>query len=621
MPRIVASFLIVVYLFTAVPVWARKPGEKPAALDAAPSRSRACNHEVVDRIRNLHAVIIDMADKAHDAGQYSLHLHRTSRWVGYKHVEVEVRDVEDISKTTLRTIASLSFSLDSLPDDQSKLKAVTLDSTYENAVNQILDYAHVSLDYERMENVFTAYWRSRAMLTYSVNGAQPLRNYWDNITRHHLDERYAEVGDALRSLEIPEHLYARSCATATPATIDDPCEVSAITDLHATITRMGETAQDAGRISRDLHATTRSRPYKRVENDWISLTEKVNPTLNKLENLALRLNDAPADDKIDATLTLIATYQNAVEQFVEYTHFATYYERNENEAVVNTYGLMLGRSGTAPQGLPLDGGVLGMPYSPLGSYEPDTRAVLAFGTTRDSIKASITTTAMNLFEAKYTEADDALRNLKLPEYRYSKACGTTPPALSIAPLTDPCRANGTIIGVRAGIVRLGDEVRDMDSTARRLHRTSRSRPYKYVEREWIDVKTRSSPLLDTLSDLLTALDSAPDDEKKQAAVDLTHTYQTSLNRFIDSGHLAAYYERMQNGLSQSFYATSLNQLNFGVNQMTPRSSGDIIARDYLESKVLQPNDVFRSLRLPEYRYGKLCKIAIYPIKVKRISKR
>jgi len=257
-PRIVASFLIVAYFFTAVPVWARRPGTKPAALDAVPSSpSNACGPDIVDRVRDIHAVILDMAKKAHDAGQSSMRLHRTSRWVGYKHIESKPRR-RGHSKTTLRTIADLSFTLDSLPDEESKINAETLSATYENAVNQILDYAHVSLDYERMENFFTGHFRTRMFLTYSVNGAQPLRNYWDNITRHHLDERYTEVGDALRSLEIPEHLYARSCAPATiAATIDDPCEVSALSALHATVVHMGKTAQDAGRISRDLHTTNR----------------------------------------------------------------------------------------------------------------------------------------------------------------------------------------------------------------------------------------------------------------------------------------------------------------------------------------------------------------------------
>jgi len=154
----------------------------------------------------------------------------------------------------------------------------------------------------------------------------------------------------------------------------------------------------------------------------------------------------------------------------------------------------------------------------------------------------------------------------------------------------------------------------MDATARRLHRTSRSRPYKYIEKKWIDVKVRSSPLLDELSDLLVALDAAPDDEKKQAAADLAQTYQTTLNRFIDSAHLAAYYERQENSLSQSFYDIGMNKLNFGVNHAGARNGGDLVARDYLESKVLQANDAFRSLKLPEYRYGKLCKIALSPIR-------
>lgn len=625
MPRIVASFLIVVYCFAAIPVWARLPDEKRGTTNDALSSSKACDRKLVDRIRDLHVVVLAMGAKAHDAGQYALHLHRTSRWVGYKHVEAAVRDVEDISKTTLHTIADLSFYLDTLPDDESKVDAVTLAAVYENAVTQILDYAHVAADYERTQNSFMAFFKTRMTLTYSTDGSQPLRNYWDTITRHHLDERFTEVGDALRSLEIPEHLYVRSCAPATPmtnaATQNDPCPVSAIAALHATVTRMGEEAQDAGRTSRDLHATTLSRPYRRVERDWTAMSEKAEPTLDKLANLALRLNDAPDSDKKVATLTLVAAYQNAVEQYIDYAHYATYYERAENEAFTNTYGFMLGRSGTAPGGFAPDGGVLGMPFAPLGSIEPDTRAKLGFGLMQDSVKSNQQSTAMNLFEAKYTEADDALRSLKLPEYRFSQACGTPAPVLSIAPLADPCSANGTILGLRAGIVRLGDEVRDMDASARRLHRTSRSRPYKYIEREWIDVKTRSSPLLDTLSDLLAALDAAPDDAKKQAAADLTHAYQTSLKEFIDSGHLAVYYERAENSLSQSFYHMSLNKLNFGVNQAAPRNGGDITARDYLESKVLQPNAAFRSLKLPEYRYAKLCKIALSPIKISRVGER
>jgi hypothetical protein len=212
--RIVAVCLIIAYFFTAVPVLARRHaeaqvGEPAAELDARPTPNSAC--DLVNPLRDIHAIVIDLAEKAHDAGQFSLNLHRTSRWVGYKHIEVEVRDLEGIAKTTYRTIASLSFSLDALPDDNAKLAAATLASTYQNAVSQIADYGHAALDYERTENAFSKL-RTTTTFTYSIPDYWKLRTYWDNITRHHLDERYTEVGDALRSLEIPEHIYARSCA-------------------------------------------------------------------------------------------------------------------------------------------------------------------------------------------------------------------------------------------------------------------------------------------------------------------------------------------------------------------------------------------------------------------------
>jgi hypothetical protein len=409
-------------------------------------------------------------------------------------------------------------------------------------------------------------------------------------------------------------------------TIENPCEVTdRLADLRTTITGMGEKAVDAGHVSRGLHATARWRPYKRVENDWIALTDKVNPTLDELANLALRLNDSPDGGKKDATLNLIASYQNAVEQFVDYTHFATYYERNQNFAFTNSYGLRLGGGGGAylsrgTGGLSLGDGVLGMPNAPLGSIEPDTRSFFAFGTARDNTKSNMVTTALNLFDAKYTEADDALRGFKLPEYRFSRACRTAPPRISMQFTADPCRVSKNILDMHVSIARLGEEVRDMDRTARRLHRTSRSRPYRYIEKKWSDVTTSSSPLLDELSDLLVALDAAPENAQKKAAQDVATAYQSAVETFIDSGHLAVYYQRGENLLGASFYSDS-GSLSFGVPVAAVRNNADLVARDYLESKILQTNNAFRSLKLPEYRYGKLCKIALSSVKMRKIGKR
>jgi hypothetical protein len=177
---------------------------------------------------------------------------------------------------------------------------------------------------------------------------------------------------------------------------------------------------------------------------------------------------------------------------------------------------------------------------------------------------------------------------------------------------NPCAFSESMRDVHTSFIKISETIRGADITDVRLHHTSRSAPYRQVERAWAYVTEHNDPLLDHLTDLQIALDTANDDDKKLAALDLISAYQNALTQMYDYAHLVTAYERTENALSKFYSRRAKGYIqwgsgaNFGVVGDVTRTGGDNATRDLLTEKSTLFTDALLSIKLPEYRYARFC---------------
>jgi hypothetical protein len=541
----------------------------------SPSISNPC--DLSTRFIALRRDIAKIADTAKDAGNTAERLRRTSRHAPYKHVEQAWLDVTALSKPALDELSDFPSALSALSDSTRSRAALNLISADQSALERIDDYTHAAVAFERTENAMALQYRrtwGRDQLELSFSTPEMASRMRINLyARQQLNVRFTEVDDALRSLKIAEHHYGKAC-NAWPtsiATISDPCTLThKLLGIHLSILQLSEEAHNAGSTAERLHKTSLIRPYNKIERAWFNISARSNTLLHTLSSLFISLSDAPNSNSKEATMSMIVAYQNSLEHIVHYTNYALYYERAENEASYN-----------------------------------DTPKILTFGVTNQNNKAVVERAGSLLFDGAATEIGDAVRALKLPESSYASACDAHVLMKNDISVYNPCELTERFVEVRTLINDLKNEAKDAGSTAKGLHHTSRSVPYKRVEKEWIDVKKRADSLLDTLSDIPPIIRSDTNDMRKQAAMDVINAYQDSVEQIVDYTHLAVDYERAENSVSNRLPPLNFS-MNFGVEKSFTRASSNNASRNVLEGRLSQIGDAVRSLKIPEYNYDKFC---------------
>jgi hypothetical protein len=190
-----------------------------------------------------------------------------------------------------------------------------------------------------------------------------------------------------------------------------------------------------------------------------------------------------------------------------------------------------------------------------------------------------------------------------------------PSTAAADPMGQQCRFSVPLHDTHVELIKLGRIIRRADETVVRLHHTSIRYGYVSIERAWSYINANTDPMLDRLTDLQIALDSAAGDEKKHVAGDLIVAYQHAADQLFDYAHEIVYDERTENAASK-FLGTRYGPistlgiaLGFGVVQNPTRTEGNGLAHDQLTEKSTLFTDALLSLRLPEYRYARFCHTA------------
>lgn len=197
---------------------------------------------------------------------------------------------------------------------------------------------------------------------------------------------------------------APACALEREKYISNPCLLAQpLLEWRAQTFKMGKLASDAGNTALRLRSTRRSRPYKYIEKTWFEISRNIDPTLDALTDVPLQLYQAPDTRQKESAIDLASAYQTALQQILDYTHSALYYERMEN-----SLGVQWLRSNTALH---------------LGS--------VSTGVANDVSKSAADTISRNQFDGKFLEVYNALLATKLPEHRYAKYCHVAFPPITL----------------------------------------------------------------------------------------------------------------------------------------------------------------------------------------------
>jgi hypothetical protein len=190
--------------------------------------------------------------------------------------------------------------------------------------------------------------------------------------------------DARRSANLPMHPQA-------PPSTGNPCALrSSFASLHETIVQLSDEADDVGEAALSLRHRSISRAYKRIEEVWSDMKRRAGPGLDMLAYVPIALDAVPSHDpRKVAALELTASYRNALERFIDYTHYAVLYERSENT-------------------LSMDKRSLTQSFN--------------FGVSSSSVRSDDDTYTRGMLDANVTEVRDAMRGILYPEYRYEKFC-------------------------------------------------------------------------------------------------------------------------------------------------------------------------------------------------------
>jgi hypothetical protein len=574
--RITATIIALMQLFPTLPASAR-PQVSFSSINAP-----ACG--LSDAFLWLHQTTQNLGQQARESGGTALRLRRTTRWYPYKQIEHTWPQVREDAEHALETVEHLPTELDQMPDDSAKSTALDLSDAYQRALDNIVDYEHAVLFYERAENNSSMIFAKQAVaFNFSLQRSKG-RSFVDDAAHQFLDWRFTEINDSFRSLKLPEYRYGKLCNTLTsrPAvTVGNACELRGrLAELHSTIAELNSEALDAANTAKRLHHTSRWRPYKHVEHDWYDVQARTQPALERLSDFSLALDDLPNTEKKQDAQALTSAYQSSLLNILNYVHWAVYDERIENLVSMNL-----------------------------------TPNVPTFGAIKDPTKASQAIFGRQMLDARLIEPGNAALLVKVPELRFRKACGASIAGVPVK-IGSACALTGKFMILRTQLGRIGTDSGQLGKDTLRLRHTSRWIPYKRIERKWNGMAGDINPAMDQLAIVLLALDVTPNDARKQAALDLASAYQASLRHFVDYATYALTYERSENTLSMNF---NPSYFNYGVFLTSTTMNRDTLERAYFEARYTENADAFRSLKLPEHHYLGLCKSRIPAPLVARVD--
>lgn len=179
----------------------------PAASSSAVSPCSLANKFVM-----MHTQIVQLAQEGNDAGLTSTGLHHRSSSRAYKRVEQETAEVNDRGEAILDSLAYLPVLLENAPSQGGKKDAaLTLATTYRDAVEGILSYVAMAVYYERAENSVSMNDFSLAhTFNFGVSKANT-KATGDTYARAMFDAKATAVRDAVRSIILPEYRYQMFC--------------------------------------------------------------------------------------------------------------------------------------------------------------------------------------------------------------------------------------------------------------------------------------------------------------------------------------------------------------------------------------------------------------------------
>jgi hypothetical protein len=356
--------------------------------------------DVADALHESHDTLGAIIADASEAEFVSKRLRRTSRWTPYKRVEAAWQRIIPRANSLIGTLSDIPIALDGLRNDAAKNAALDVVQTYQNAVLEIVDAAHFALFYERVSNGTGVASQDRGTITFGT-AQQATKSSWDNYTRNAFEKETLTIGQAKRSLKLPEHRYHRVCnafslasSSSPPTTYPhalNPCSLgSFFSKIHAGVMQIHNEASDMGNTSARLYKTSLRHPYTFIENSWLDITSRSNEILDQLSSIPVALDQTSEGNQKKAAIHLTSSYQKAIENLVDYSRAALYNERTEN-----SISMLFGND----------------------------RGALSFGVHRAGVKMNRDNIARAEFDKNFLKLNGSIRSTKIPEYLFEKMCG------------------------------------------------------------------------------------------------------------------------------------------------------------------------------------------------------
>lgn len=192
-----------------------QPAEAAPETGQAPSITDPCM--LAHSLLRWREQVLYVSRQAHDAGHAAHKLNHTTRWVPYKQVEGKWMEISRSADPLLDELSEVPLQLYYAPDDREKEAALDLAYAYQSAIEQIIDFSHSALYYERVENTLASPWRNSFTTNLHLGrfafgvGNDITRNAWDNIARNQFDGKWLEVNNAILATKLPEHRYGKLC--------------------------------------------------------------------------------------------------------------------------------------------------------------------------------------------------------------------------------------------------------------------------------------------------------------------------------------------------------------------------------------------------------------------------
>lgn len=392
--RPAALLCITVLLLHAAPASARRAHPTPAPTDEVITAvSNPCDLTPV--FNDLNATITRLETTALDTGRFATMIRHTTRSRPYLRVEHAWDESLSIANHALDTLSTLPIALDASPNGAKKKAAAGLIAADQKAIEHLVDYGHYAVNFERSENLQSQNFNG-GVLGFGVSTMLTAAAANNTIHRR-FDSNNLLAHEAIIDLRLPEHRYVTTCRVTAPplgssttaTTITDPCELNdSLLSVRETLAQMENEASEAGAAVLHLRATSRRRPYKRIEAAAADIKLEAQTLQATLADLRVTLDPTPDTPKKQAAQDLLELESVAVTRIFAYTEAAVGLERTQNNLSMT-----------------------------------ENREYLSFGVAKGAAKTLGDNVARQEFNHVLGEPENINYSLRLPEYHYAKLCG------------------------------------------------------------------------------------------------------------------------------------------------------------------------------------------------------